>query len=135
VRWERWRAVGAERPDRDAVTGDRDRDGEREAVASADREERQGQGGGAGGEGAVVRLDVRLSCQLANVPAAATDAFKASADRVFNGALERVKELATAYADAVEPSRPPAMRAAVAIPWRPVPYARFPKPARASPRS
>jgi hypothetical protein len=53
-----------------------------------------------------VRLDVRLACDLANVPPAATDAFKASADRLFNAALERVKELAAAYAGAAEPPRP-----------------------------
>jgi hypothetical protein len=49
-----------------------------------------------------VRLNVQLSCHLANVPPAAADAFKASADRLFNAALERVKELAAAYADAGE---------------------------------
>jgi hypothetical protein len=53
-----------------------------------------------------VRLNVQLSCDLANVPPAAADAFKASADRLFNGALERVKELAAAYAGAAEPTRP-----------------------------
>jgi hypothetical protein len=45
-----------------------------------------------------VRLDVNLSCDLANVPPAAADAFKASADRVFAEALAQVKELAAAYA-------------------------------------
>jgi hypothetical protein len=53
-----------------------------------------------------VRLNVQLSCDLANVPPAAADAFKASADRLFNAALERVKELAAAYADAAGPPRP-----------------------------
>jgi hypothetical protein len=53
-----------------------------------------------------VRLNVQLSCDLANVPPAAADAFKASADRLFNGALERVKELAAAYVGAAEPTRP-----------------------------
>jgi hypothetical protein len=57
-----------------------------------------------------VRLDVRLACDLANVPAAAVDAFKASADRLFDAALERVKELAAAYADAADPPRPIAAR-------------------------
>jgi hypothetical protein len=53
-----------------------------------------------------VRLNVQLSCDLANVPPAAADAFKASADRLFNAALEQVKELATAYAEPAEPPRP-----------------------------
>jgi hypothetical protein len=53
-----------------------------------------------------VRLNVTLGCDLANVPAAAVDAFKASADRLFNAALERVKELAAAYAEVGEPPRP-----------------------------
>jgi hypothetical protein len=53
-----------------------------------------------------VRLDVRLACDLVNVPAAAADAFRASADRLFNAALERVKELAAAYADGAESQRP-----------------------------
>jgi len=53
-----------------------------------------------------VRLDVRLSCHLANVPAGAADAFKASADRLFNAALEQVKELATAYAGAEDSLQP-----------------------------
>jgi hypothetical protein len=57
-----------------------------------------------------VRLNVQLSCDLANVPPAAADAFKASADRLFNAALERVKELAAAYADAAESPRPVAAR-------------------------
>jgi hypothetical protein len=48
-------------------------------------------------------LDVRLGRTLANVPAAATDGFKASADRLFNAALERVKELAAAYAGTADP--------------------------------
>jgi hypothetical protein len=52
-----------------------------------------------------VRLNVQLSCHLANVPPAAADAFKSSADRVFDAALERVKELAAAFAGAVEPPR------------------------------
>jgi hypothetical protein len=52
-----------------------------------------------------VRLNVQLSCDLANVLPAATDAFKASADRLFNAALERVKELAAAYAGAAESAR------------------------------
>ena len=43
-----------------------------------------------------MRLDVRLCCDLADVPPAAADAFKASAERLFNAALERVKELLTA---------------------------------------
>ena len=34
-----------------------------------------------------MRLDVRLACDLANVPPAATDAFKASADRLLAGSL------------------------------------------------
>jgi hypothetical protein len=55
-----------------------------------------------------VRLDVRLACDLANVPPAAADAFRASADRLFDAALERVKELAAAYAGAAaELPRPP----------------------------
>ena len=53
-----------------------------------------------------MRLDVRLACDLANVPPAAADAFKASADRLFNGALEQVKALAVAYADGVGSPRP-----------------------------
>jgi hypothetical protein len=53
-----------------------------------------------------VRLDVRLGCDLANVPAAAADSFKASADRLFTAALERVKELAAGYAGAADPPRP-----------------------------
>jgi hypothetical protein len=53
-----------------------------------------------------VGLDVRLARDLANVPAAAAGAFKASADRVLNAALERVKELAAADAGAAEPPRP-----------------------------
>jgi hypothetical protein len=53
-----------------------------------------------------VRLDVRLACDLANVPPAAAHSFRASADRLFNGALERVKELAAAYAAGAE-SPPP----------------------------
>jgi hypothetical protein len=57
-----------------------------------------------------VRLNVQLSCHLANVPPAAAGAFKASADRVFNAALERVKALAVAYADGVESPRPVAAR-------------------------
>ena len=61
-----------------------------------------------------MRLDVRLGCDLANVSAGAADAFKASADRVFAAALERVKELAVAYAEGAESARPLrlAMRAA-----------------------
>jgi hypothetical protein len=59
-----------------------------------------------------VRLNVQLACDLANVPPAATDAFKASADRLFNATLERVKELAAAYADAAEPPRPVEARGA-----------------------
>ena len=39
-------------------------------------------------------------------PPAAADAFKASADRLLNAALERVKELAAAYAEAAESTRP-----------------------------
>jgi hypothetical protein len=50
-----------------------------------------------------------LSCDLANVPPAAADVFKASADRLFNAALERVKELAAAYAG--EPAVPAALAA------------------------
>jgi hypothetical protein len=53
-----------------------------------------------------VRLDVRLACDLANVPPAAADAFKASAEQLFDAALERVKELAAAYAGVVESPRP-----------------------------
>jgi hypothetical protein len=53
-----------------------------------------------------VRLDVRLACDLANVPPAAADAFKASADRLFNAALEQIKELAAAYASGAESARP-----------------------------
>ena len=53
-----------------------------------------------------MRLNVQLACDLANVPPAAADAFKASADRLFDGALERVKELAAAYAGAADPPRP-----------------------------
>jgi hypothetical protein len=53
-----------------------------------------------------VRLNVQLSCHLTNVPPAAADAFKASADRLFNAALERVKELAAAYVELAEPPRP-----------------------------
>jgi hypothetical protein len=53
-----------------------------------------------------VRLNVQLSCDLANVPPAAADAFKASADRLFNAALERVKELAAAYAESAGSLRP-----------------------------
>jgi hypothetical protein len=36
-----------------------------------------------------VHLDVRFSCDLANVPSAAADAFKASADRLFAGGPHR----------------------------------------------
>jgi hypothetical protein len=57
-----------------------------------------------------VRLNVQLSCDLTNVPPAAVDAFRASADRVFDAALERVKEVAVAYAEAAEPPRPVAAR-------------------------
>ena len=57
-----------------------------------------------------MRLNVQLSCNLANVPAAAADAFRASADRLFNAALERVKELAAAYADTAGSPRPVAAR-------------------------
>jgi hypothetical protein len=53
-----------------------------------------------------VRLNVQLSCELANVPPAAVDAFRASADRLFDAALERVKEVAAAYAEPAEPPRP-----------------------------
>ena len=53
-----------------------------------------------------MRLNVQLACDLANVPPAAADAFKASADRLFNGALEQVKALAVAYADGVGSPRP-----------------------------
>jgi hypothetical protein len=53
-----------------------------------------------------VRLNVQLACDLANVPPAAADAFKASADRLFNAALERVKELAAAYASGAESPQP-----------------------------
>jgi hypothetical protein len=53
-----------------------------------------------------VRLNVNLSCDLADVPRAAADAFRASADRVFAAALPQVKELAAAYADAADPPRP-----------------------------
>jgi hypothetical protein len=53
-----------------------------------------------------VRLNVQLACDLANVPPASADAFKASADRLFNGVLEQVKELAAAYAEPAEPPRP-----------------------------
>jgi hypothetical protein len=57
-----------------------------------------------------VRLNVQLSCDLVNVPPAAADAFKASADRLFNAALERVKEVAVAHAGVAEPPRPVAAR-------------------------
>jgi hypothetical protein len=57
-----------------------------------------------------VRLNVQLSCDLANVPPAAADAFKASADRLFDAALERVKVVAAAYANAAGPPRPVATR-------------------------
>ena len=57
-----------------------------------------------------MRLDVRLGCDLANVPAAATDSFRASADRLLDAALERVKELAAGYAGAADPPRPVAAR-------------------------
>jgi hypothetical protein len=57
-----------------------------------------------------VRLNVQLSCNLANVPAAAVDAFKASADRLFDAALERVREVAAAYAEPAEPPPPVAAR-------------------------
>ena len=57
-----------------------------------------------------MRLNVQLACDLANVPPAPADAFKASADRLFNAALERVKELAAAYAGAAEPPRPVEIR-------------------------
>jgi hypothetical protein len=53
-----------------------------------------------------VRLNVTLGCDLANVPPAAADAFKAAADRVFAAALAQVKELAAAYADAAGSARP-----------------------------
>jgi hypothetical protein len=66
----------------------------------------EGSDGAARVGGEAVRLDVRLACDLANVPPAAADAFRASADRLFNAALERVKELAAAYAYAAEPPRP-----------------------------
>ena len=57
-----------------------------------------------------MRLNVQLSCDLVNVPPAAADAFKASADRLFNAALERVKEVAVANAGVAEPPRPVAAR-------------------------
>jgi hypothetical protein len=57
-----------------------------------------------------VRLDVRLACDLANVPAAAADSFRASANRLLDAALERVKELAAGYAGAADPPRPIAVR-------------------------
>jgi len=53
-----------------------------------------------------VRLNVQLSCHLANMPPAAADSFRASADRLFDAALERVKELAAAYAAGAESPRP-----------------------------
>ena len=83
-----------------------------------------------------MRLDVRLACDLANVPPAATDAFKASADRLFNAALERVKELAAAYAGAAEPPRPVEARDACCGRHSLVarPRARCRMPRRASPR-
>ena len=54
--------------------------------------------------------DVRLACDLANVPAAAANSFRASANRLLDAALERVKELATGYAGAADPPRPIAAR-------------------------
>jgi hypothetical protein len=57
-----------------------------------------------------VRLNVTLGRDLANVPPAAADAFKASADRLLDAALERVKELAAACAAAAESPRPIAAR-------------------------
>jgi hypothetical protein len=53
-----------------------------------------------------VRLEVKLGCELANVPPAAADAFRASADRLFAEVLAQVKELAAAYADAAGSPRP-----------------------------
>jgi hypothetical protein len=53
-----------------------------------------------------VRLDVKLGCQVADVPAQAADAFRASADRVFDRALEEVKELAAAYVNAKKSAQP-----------------------------
>ena len=64
-----------------------------------------------------MRLNVQLACDLANVPPAAADAFKASADRLFNAALERVKELAAAYAAGAE--SPPPVEARDACRGRP----------------
>jgi hypothetical protein len=57
-----------------------------------------------------VRLNVQLACDLANVPAAAADSFRASANRLLDAALERVKELAAGYAGAADPPRPIAAR-------------------------
>jgi hypothetical protein len=39
-------------------------------------------------------MKVALDCDLTEVPQTAVDAFRASADRLFAGALARVKELA-----------------------------------------
>jgi hypothetical protein len=59
-----------------------------------------------------VRLNVTLSCDLANVPPAAVDALKASADRLLNAALEQVKGVAAAYANGAVSSQPVAAPAA-----------------------
>ena len=46
-----------------------------------------------------MRLDVKLGCDIAQVAADASEAFRASADQVFNRALEEVKEMAAAFTD------------------------------------
>jgi hypothetical protein len=59
---------------------------------------------------------VKLGCDLANVPRDAVDEFRASADRLFAGAMEQVKELAVAYAEGVGPPQPIAASAACSGP-------------------
>lgn len=95
-------AEGAQR------AGNRDR--ERGKVARADGEDRH-QGGAAFGGGRAVRLDVRLACDLANVPPAAADAFKASAGSAVRWAFGQVQELPAAYA--VQPEAAPSVRRAL----------------------
>jgi hypothetical protein len=53
-----------------------------------------------------VRLDVRLACDLANVPPAAADAFKASAGSAVRWGLRGGPGARAAYAEAAESPRP-----------------------------
>jgi hypothetical protein len=80
--------------------------GERE-LARADREERQGPSGAARGGKAAVRLDVRLCCDLADVPPAAADAFSPRWIGCSPGASQ-ITELAAPYA---RPSPPQGLSA------------------------